>query len=90
MISRKYLFDGRVQGVGFRYATKQIAKGFDVVGTVRNLEDGRVELKLMGEASELEAFIEEIHNSSLGHHILNQEEFNIAFLEDIRGFQIID
>jgi len=90
MIARKYLFDGRVQGVGFRYATKQIAKGFDVLGTVRNLDDGRVELKLMGEASELEAFIDEIHNSPLGHHILKKEEFNIALLDNIRGFQIID
>ena len=36
MIARKYLFGGRVQGVGFRYATKQIAKGFDVCGSVKN------------------------------------------------------
>lgn len=90
MIARKYLFDGRVQGVGFRYATKQIAKGFDVVGTVKNLEDGRVELILMGEEGEVEEFIDEMHNSPLGHHILEQEEFKIALLENVKGFQIVN
>lgn len=91
MTARKYLFGGRVQGVGFRYATKQIAKGFDVLGTVKNLDDGRVELILMGEQGEVEEFIEEmVNNSPLGHHILEQDEFEIAPLEGIKGFRIVD
>ena len=51
MIAKKVIFTGRVQGVGFRYTTKQIALGFDVSGTVKNLSDGTVELRLMGEIS---------------------------------------
>ena len=90
MIARKYLFDGRVQGVGFRYATKQITKGFDVIGTVKNLDDGRVELQVMGEEGEIDEFIDEIHNSPLGHHIMEQEQFNISLLEDVKGFQIVN
>ena len=91
MIARKYLFGGRVQGVGFRYATKQIAKGFDVLGTVKNLDDGRVELILQGEPGEVEGFIDEmINNSPLGHHIQEQEEFEMALLTDVKGFQIAD
>lgn len=91
MIARKYLFDGRVQGVGFRYATKQIAKGFDVIGSVKNLDDGRVELILQGEPGEVEAFIDELkENSPLSHHILHTEEFEIALLKGVKGFQITD
>ena len=45
MTARRVLYEGHVQGVGFRFATKNIARGFDVVGTVRNLPDGRVELE---------------------------------------------
>ena len=37
-------FSGRVQGVGFRYITSSIAGDFEVVGFVRNLPDGRVQL----------------------------------------------
>jgi len=45
-------FSGRVQGVGFRFTTLQLAKGFDVTGMVRNLDDGRVELEAEGEEPE--------------------------------------
>jgi hypothetical protein len=37
-------YSGHVQGVGFRYNTKSVARGYEVIGTVRNLDDGRVEL----------------------------------------------
>ena len=40
MIAKQVLFSGRVQGVGFRYTTKQIASGFDLCGWVKNLPDG--------------------------------------------------
>ena len=41
-------FSGRVQGVGFRYTTMQVAKEFEVAGQVRNLTDGRVQLEVDG------------------------------------------
>ena len=88
MIARQYLFAGRVQGVGFRYSTKQLAKGFDVTGWVKNLPDGRVELQLMGDEEELDEFIAELHDSPLGHHIQEQEERAVPLLEDVRGFSI--
>ena len=53
-------FGGRVQGVGFRYHTLQIAKEFEVSGYVRNLVDGRVQVEAEGEKSEVEGFIAEI------------------------------
>ncbi|MCL4170745.1 UNVERIFIED_CONTAM: hypothetical protein GTU68_029975 [Idotea baltica] len=90
MTARQYFFEGRVQGVGFRYATKQLAKGFDVLGWVRNCPDGRVELQIMGDEEELDEFIQELHDSPLGHHVQEQEERTVPLLEDIRGFSILD
>ncbi len=53
-------FSGRVQGVGFRYQTLQVAKGFEVTGYVKNLADGRVQLEAGGEQREVEAFVAEV------------------------------
>lgn len=53
-------FNGRVQGVGFRYKSRETAKEFEVCGEVKNLSDGRVELCVEGRQSEVEAFIAEL------------------------------
>jgi acylphosphatase len=61
-------FSGRVQGVGFRYTTKQISTHFEVYGWVKNLSDGRVELLAEGEKSELKSFLNEI-KTRMKHYI---------------------
>ena len=57
MIRRRVYYDGRVQGVGFRATTDQIAADHEVGGTVRNLDDGRVELIVEGQTEAVEAFL---------------------------------
>lgn len=67
--SQQVIYSGRVQGVGFRYSVKQLAKGFDVTGWVRNLPDGTVEMQAEGEPAEVDAFIAAIAASHLGGYI---------------------
>jgi acylphosphatase len=81
-------YEGRVQGVGFRYSVRQIAKGFNVTGWVRNLADGRVELQVSGEDEEVNAFLEAIRRSDLGSLIKNESEHGLALPPDSRGFEI--
>lgn len=88
MIAKQVYFEGRVQGVGFRYTTRQLAKGFDVVGWVENLADGRVEMQVMGDEEEVDEFIQEIRDSSLAHHIQEVRITKIAALENVKGFTI--
>ena len=91
MTAKKIIFSGRVQGVGFRYATKQIALGFDVVGWVKNLKDRTVELQLMGEAEEVDEFLKElVEESELAGLIKEHRVWDIDPLEDCRGFRIAD
>lgn len=56
-------FEGRVQGVGFRYATVRIASRFSVRGFIRNLPGGAVELVAEGEAGEVENFLGEVEKA---------------------------
>lgn len=89
MSVRRYYFEGRVQGVGFRYQTKQLAMGFDITGWVRNLPDGRVEMLVAGDDEEIDEFLEEMHDSPLGHHIREQEEEPAEMPEEgLHGFTI--
>lgn len=66
MIRRNVLFSGRVQGVGFRYTTCEVAAAHRVLGYVRNLPDGRVELVAEGESAELDRFIEAVKKRMSG------------------------
>ena len=91
MVAKRVIYGGRVQGVGFRYATKQLAAGFDVSGWVRNLPDGRVELLVIAfDAEELDAFLTELQeNSALANHIRETEAHNVPPPADVTGFTIL-
>ncbi len=89
MITKRVTFEGRIQGVGFRYAVKQISMGFDVVGTIKNLPEGTVELDIMGEEEELEEFLQEIvEESTMAHYIKEVHTHEIPMLENVKGFII--
>ena len=88
MVAKKILYEGRVQGVGFRFSVKSIATGYDVVGCVRNLIDGRVELEAQGEEAEIDAFLEEILDSHLRRHITRFTVHEIAVDRGMKGFVI--
>ena len=53
-VARRLVISGRVQGVGFRYFTRDVAQREGLTGWVRNLPDGRVEAFLEGEAQSVD------------------------------------
>lgn len=85
----RVLYSGHVQGVGFRYAAKTVASGYDVTGTVRNLPDGRVELIAEGARSELEAFRHGLHDGGLDGFIRDEAVGWSEAQGGFRGFEIV-
>jgi acylphosphatase len=88
MISLQVFYEGHVQGVGFRYTVRHIAKGFDVTGWVRNLPDGRVELQLTGDEGEVRAFLDQVAQSELHSLIREKTENKLNEPVAARGFEI--
>lgn len=79
-------FEGHVQGVGFRYQTVGVAKGFEVTGFVKNLADGRVHLYAEGDESEVNEFQKEVE-SELRDYIRETEVktgFGTRMVENFR------
>ncbi|MDD4691830.1 MAG: acylphosphatase [Eubacterium aggregans] len=54
------IFEGRVQGVGFRYTAQHLAVSLGLTGWVRNLESGMVDAELQGNTGALDRFLREI------------------------------
>jgi len=88
MISLQVLYEGHVQGVGFRWSVRYAAKGFDVTGWVRNLADGRVELQVTGEENEVRAFLDRVAQGELNALIHHQTENKLNTPVAARGFEI--
>ncbi len=59
-VARRYTICGEVQGVGFRFFTQRVAARHQVVGYVRNLPDGRVEILAEGSPEGVEGFKHDI------------------------------
>ena len=47
-VARRWIIDGRVQGVGYRYFAVRLAQSLGLTGHACNLEDGRVEVYAVG------------------------------------------
>lgn len=56
----RVLYSGKVQGVGFRYTARDIAKAMRVTGWVRNVRDGTVELCAEADEEILKEFLLDI------------------------------
>ena len=56
------IFIGRVQGVAFRYNTRQLLSAYPIAGWVKNVSNGTVEMLAQGEKTVLERGLAAIQN----------------------------
>jgi acylphosphatase len=68
-IQMHLIFEGRVQGVGFRYTAYNYAQELGLRGTVCNLPDGNVELFIQGPKATLERFEQQLLTTFKGSSV---------------------
>ena len=74
MEERLYTVRGRVQGVGFRWWTKNEARHLHLTGSVRNLRDGSVEVLARGTPEALAALRQRLEAGPPGASVTSIEE----------------
>ena len=86
-IRKHFVFEGRVQGVGFRWTARYAAEQFNLTGWVANMYDGSVEMEVQGEESSIEQMIEEIKNGRF-IRINRVDSREIPIEDNERGFSV--
>ena len=88
MSARQHIyFQGRVQGVGFRFTARSLAEGFAVTGFVRNLSNGEVELVAEGAATEFESFLSALREE-MSDNIAAERVFQSTATNEHSKFEI--
>jgi len=84
---REVYYSGWVQGVGFRYTARHLARDYRVTGFVRNLSDGRVQLVVEGPPAEVDSFLAAI-DQDMGQHIHDTAQSRGPATGEFRGFEV--
>ncbi len=87
MRAHRYRVKGRVQGVGFRYFTYQTARSLEVMGWVRNLSSGDVEIHVEGNDESVSTFQSRIESGTMLARVDEVEVKPIA-AENLEDFSI--
>jgi len=88
-IEVRAIIRGMVQGVGFRMTAQYHAVKLGVAGTVRNLNDGSVEVFAAGKRPVIEAFLETLRHSPGPGRVDSLQREDLVPAKTYDGFKII-
>ncbi len=86
-IAKQIIFVGRVQGVGFRFTAHRMANSHRLVGQVRNVPDGTVEMIAQGSADDIDSCISDIRKT-LGNYVTDVKTIEIPPNPKFTDFRI--
>jgi acylphosphatase len=87
-VARKFLIRGDVQGVGYRFFAQRAAASHQVVGYVRNLPDGSVEVLAAGPLKSIEAFRNDLATGPRFALVEQVEEIDLEPTGEYSSFRI--
>jgi acylphosphatase len=79
---------GRVQGVGFRWWTREQAEELGLRGSATNLDDGRVRIVAEGTKEACEALLTRLRSRSAPGRVQSVAEEWSDARADLRGFSV--
>ena len=79
-------YEGRVQGIGFRYTAVSLAQGLKLTGWVKNEFDGSVSVVAEGAEDQLMELLQAVRRSNLGKYITNELVRRSAATGEFTGF----
>ena len=79
---------GNVQGVGYRYFAVMRAAGLRLVGYVRNVPNGDVEVVAEGEEDALKQFVDLLKRGPMGAVVRDVITVNLPATGDFKDFEI--
>ncbi|MFH2201824.1 MAG: acylphosphatase [Elusimicrobiota bacterium] len=85
---RHLLIKGRVQGVGFRWFTRETAARLSLGGWVRNRPEGSVEAEVEGEPDVVRRFIQELKTGLPFAYVDSIEEYAVPSTGGKESFDI--
>ncbi|HKI85185.1 MAG TPA: acylphosphatase [Thermoanaerobaculia bacterium] len=86
---RRWVVRGRVQGVGFRFFVKRLADSLALVGWVRNVHDGSVEVVAGGAEEVLRQFEQGLREGPPAARVERVETSLLSAPSDAIGFEIL-
>lgn len=85
-VRKRIVFQGRVQGVGFRYTAKYLAQSLELTGWVRNEWDGTVTMEVQGREALINKLLVGLNQ---GHFIrIDWMDTQLIPLKDEREFVV--
>ena len=88
MVARRFIVQGRVQGVGYRFFAIRAAARHQVKGTVKNLPDGNVEVIAQGPREDVEAFKLDLAAGPSNAYVSQLEELDVPVEQNRKAFLI--
>lgn len=88
----RMMVDGRVQGVSFRFFTRENADRLDLVGYVRNLSDGRLEVCAYGTEKNIDKLEKKLEKGPRMARIesIDREEVSAEELKELEEKDIFE
>jgi acylphosphatase len=85
----RLIVQGTVQGIFFRQFVKEHSDNLGLVGFVRNLEDGTVEIIIEGEAEQIERLVRFVQKGPEHSQIRNVKVEERKWTGDLKEFKIL-